>query len=123
MKEKQYTSGELAAAAGLTVRTIQYYDNIGLLRSARRSEGNRRYYTEDDLIRLEQIVFYKSLDFSLEQIKKQLLYHPSQEELLHMFKNQQLLLLKKMEHLHTSLSIWLLLFTALAVRTWRKRDL
>ncbi len=102
MSEKRYTSGEIAAAAGLTIRTVQHYDNIGLLPSSGRTEGGRRYYTQDDLIRIEQIVFYKLLDFSLEQIKEQLLLQPSENELLEMFKNQQLLLLQKMEHLHTS---------------------
>lgn len=105
MKEKRYSSGELASAAGLTIRTIQHYDNIGLLRSAGRTEGGRRYYTQDDLIHLEQIVLYKSLDFSLDQIKKQLLFQPDRNELLEMFKDQQLLLLQRMEHLHTSFAV------------------
>jgi len=105
MKEKRHSSGELASAAGLTIRTIQHYDNIGLLRSAGRTEGGRRYYTQDDLIHLEQIVLYKSLDFSLDQIKKQLLFQPDRNELLEMFKDQQLLLLQKMEHLHTSFAV------------------
>lgn len=39
MKKKRYTTGEIASAAGLTVRAIQHYDNIGLLRSAGRTEG------------------------------------------------------------------------------------
>ncbi|GEM_PF-3340256 len=102
MSEKRYTSGEIASAAGLTIRAVQYYDNIGLLPSSGRTEGGRRYYTQDDLIRIEQIVFYKLLGFSLEQIKEQLLLQPSKNELLEMFKNQRLLLLQKMEHLHTS---------------------
>lgn len=102
MSEKRYTSGEIASATGLTIRAVQHYDNIGLLPSSGRTEGGRRYYTQDDLIRIEQIVFYKLLDFSLEQIKEQLLLQPSKNELLEMFKNQQLLLLQKIEHFHTS---------------------
>lgn len=102
MNKKKYTSGEIASAAGLTVRAIQHYDNIGLLPSAGRTEGGRRYYTEDDFIRLEQIILYRSLGFSLEQIKKRILLRPNQKELQNIFKDQQLLLLEKMEHLHTS---------------------
>lgn len=102
MVEKKYTSGEIASAAGLTIRAVQHYDNIGLLPSSGRTESGRRYYTQDDLIRIEQIVLYKSLDFSLEQIKEQLLIKPNKNELIEMFKNQRLLLLQKMEHLHTS---------------------
>lgn len=102
MSEKRYTSGEIAALAGLTIRTIQHYDNIGLLCSSGRTTGGRRYYVQSDLVRLEQIVFYRSLDFSLNQIKEQLLSRPGEHELLKMFKKQQLLLLQKMEDLHTS---------------------
>ncbi|MDD4730191.1 MAG: MerR family transcriptional regulator [Dysgonamonadaceae bacterium] len=102
MEEKLYTTGEIAKASGLTNRTIQHYDNIGLLPSTGRTEGGRRYYTHNDLINLEQIVFYKTLGFSLEQIKEHLLLYPSTEDLLEMFKDQQLLLLQRIEQLHTS---------------------
>lgn len=102
MKEKRYTSGEIASAAGLTIRAVQYYDKIGLLRPTERTAAGRRYYTHDDLIRLEQIVLYKSLDFSLEQIKEKLLFQPDSDGLLEMFNSQCLLLLQRMEHLHTS---------------------
>ena len=84
MSGKRYTSGEIATAAGVTVRTIQHYDNIGLLPSTGRTDGGRRYYTQDDLVRLEQIVFYKSLDFPLDQIKERLLHEPGKTELLTM---------------------------------------
>ena len=102
MSGKRYTSGEIATAAGVTVRTIQHYDNIGLLPSTGRTDGGRRYYTQDDLVRLEQIVFYKSLDFPLDQIKERLLLEPGKTELLTMLEEQRLLLLQRMEHLHTS---------------------
>lgn len=102
MVDKRYTSGEIASAAGLTIRAVQHYDNIDLLPSSGRTEGGRRFYTQNDLIRLEQIVFYKSLAFSLDEIKDRLLLKPSTKELLEMFKNQQLLLLERMEQLHTS---------------------
>ncbi len=115
MDEKRYTSGEIAAAAGLTIRAVQHYDNIGLLRSAGRTEGGRRYYTQADLIQLQQIVLYKSVGFSLEQIKKNLLFEPNRDELLEVFKNQQLLLLQKIEHLHTS-------FVALSIMSDRVQE-
>lgn len=108
MAEKRYTSGEVAAAAGLTIRAVQYYDNIGLLRSVGRTGGGRRFYTQEDLIRLEQVILYKSLGFSLEQIRECLLFEPDQQQLLEMFERQQALLFQKMEHLHTS-------FTALGL--------
>ena len=68
-KEKQFSVGEISKATGLTVRTLQHYDNIGLLPVSGRSEGGRRYYTEKDLLKLEQIVFYKSIGVPLKSIK------------------------------------------------------
>lgn len=104
MSRGRYTSGEIATAAGVTVRIIQHYDSIGLPPSTGRTDGGRRYYTHDDLDRLEQIVFYKSLDFPLDQIKERLLLQLGKTELLTMLEEQRLLLLQKMEHLHTPLS-------------------
>ena len=61
--EKTYSVGELAKATGLTVRTLQHYDNIGLLPTSGRTEGGRRYYTKRDVVRLTQITIYKSIGF------------------------------------------------------------
>lgn len=102
MDEKRYTTGELAEISGLTVRTIQYYDNIGLLSSSGRTENGRRIYTEEDFIQLEQIVFYKILGFPLSKIKNEILVQPDEEELMEMLEAQQLLLFEKIEQLNTS---------------------
>lgn len=55
---KYYSIGELSEISGATIRTLQYYDQIGLL-EAKRNESNLRYYTEKDLILLQQILFHK----------------------------------------------------------------
>ena len=102
MAEKRFTTGEISDASGLTVRAIQYYDNIGLLPSTGRTENGHRFYTEEDLIQLEQIVFYKLLGFPLSKIKNELLIQPDKEELIGMLESQQLLLLEKIEQLNTS---------------------
>lgn len=70
MSVKTYSSGQLAQAAGVSVRTIQYYDKRGILSPSAYSEGGRRLYTEEDLQTLAMICFLKDLDFSLEQIKQ-----------------------------------------------------
>jgi DNA-binding transcriptional MerR regulator len=103
--EVKYTSGQIAASTGLTIRTVQYYDKIGLLPSSGRTKNGRRYYTQDDLIRLEQIVLYKALGFSLEQIKKSIVPNPNRNEILDLFENQKLMLLQQIEHIHTALTI------------------
>ncbi|MFF7725427.1 MerR family transcriptional regulator [Streptomyces sp. NPDC008001] len=60
--------GPLAEASGLTVRTLHHWDTIGLLSPSQRSAGGHREYTEDDLIRLYQVLALRSLGLSLETI-------------------------------------------------------
>ena len=64
-----YTVKQLASLAGVTNRTLHYYDEIGLLRPATYGDNGYRYYGEQALLRLQQILFYRELGFSLEQIK------------------------------------------------------
>ena len=65
-----YTTGDLAKLAGVSVRTVQYYDKRGILVPSQLSEGGRRIYTESDLEKLRLICFLRELDFSIEQIKR-----------------------------------------------------
>jgi DNA-binding transcriptional MerR regulator len=60
---------ELAKLAGVSVRTLHHYDRIGLLRPAGRSEARYRRYGAPELQRLQQILFYKELDFTLDEIQ------------------------------------------------------
>ncbi len=62
--------GQLAGIAGVSVRTLHHYDAIGLLQPSGRGTGGYRFYTRRDLLVLQQILFYRELEFSLEQIKK-----------------------------------------------------
>ena len=66
---KTYSSGELAQACGVTVRTVQYYDEKGLLPPADLTEGGRRVYTEADAAKLRKILLLKSLGLKLADIK------------------------------------------------------
>lgn len=65
-----YTTGDLAKLAGVSVRTVQYYDKRGILVPSQLSEGGRRIYSESDLEKLRLICFLRDLDFSIEQIKR-----------------------------------------------------
>lgn len=62
----------MAKQAGLTVRTLHHYDGIGLFSPSRMTEGGHRVYTEGDVSRLQQIILFKQLGFSLEHIKEML---------------------------------------------------
>lgn len=67
-EEHMRTVGELADLAGVTVRTLHHYDEIGLLSPSARSPAGYRLYDEADLLRLRQILFYRELDFPLDDI-------------------------------------------------------
>ena len=68
MNVKAYTVKQLAKIAGISVRTLHYYDEIGLLKPSTRSASCYRQYGESDLLRLQQILFFKELNFPLEKI-------------------------------------------------------
>ena len=64
-----YTVKQLADLAGVSVRTLHYYDEIGLLAPDAYGENGYRYYDEDTLMRLQQVLFFRELDFRLDEIK------------------------------------------------------
>lgn len=65
-----YTVQQLADLAGVSVRTLHHYDAIELLKPSSRTAAGYRVYGEDDLLRLQQILFFKELDFPLDEIKR-----------------------------------------------------
>lgn len=65
-----YTVHQVSKISGVTIRTLHYYDEIGLLKPTRVMGNGYRVYEEKDLITLQQILFYKELEFSLVDIKK-----------------------------------------------------
>lgn len=64
-----HTVKQLASLAGVSVRTLHHYDDIGLLAPTRVGENGYRYYDEQALLRLQQILFYRELDFDLPAIR------------------------------------------------------
>lgn len=66
---KRYTVKQLAKISGVTVRTLHYYDEIDLLNPAEIGSNSYRYYFRPELLRLQQILFYRDLDMPLRQIK------------------------------------------------------
>ena len=57
----QYTTGELAKACGITVRTVQFYDQKGILIPSSLTEGGRRLYSEEDLKMMKIICFLRDM--------------------------------------------------------------
>ena len=86
---------EFAEFTGVSVRTLHYYDEIGLLMPAfvDRSTGYR-FYDENSLLRMQEILFYRELDFSLKSIKE-ILSSPNYDKSKALNEQKQLLILKK----------------------------
>lgn len=86
--DESYTVGEIAKLAGISVRTLQYYDRCGLL-SCGHTEGGRRLYGKKELIRLQQILFFKSYGFTLSEIRDRLTDARSGTELAKLLETQK----------------------------------
>lgn len=65
-----YTSGQFAHMAEVSVRTIRYYDQQNILKPSYINEAGARFYTDEDFVRLQQILLLKYLGFSLEDIRE-----------------------------------------------------
>lgn len=86
---------EFAELTGVSVRTLHYYDEIGLLKPSEVDAQNRyRFYDEKSLERMQEILFYRELDFSLKTIT-QILSSPDYDKQQALSRQRQLLLAKK----------------------------
>ena len=85
-----YSVGQVAGFAGVTVRTLHHYDEIGLLRPSARSAAGHRRYDDADLDRLQQILFYRELGFPLDEVAV-LLDDPDADPQAHLRRQHRLL--------------------------------
>lgn len=97
VRRRRYGVGEVAAIAGVSVRTLHHYDAIGLLRPVSRGENGYRRYGIDDLDRLQRILAYRELGFGLDAIAT-LLDDPDIDRVEHL-RRQAALLDARMERL------------------------
>ena len=88
------TVHEVSELAGISVRALQHYDNIGLLRPAQRTDAGYRLYSDDDLARLQQILLFRELQFPLKEIKR-ILESPGYDRRRALEQQVQLLQLKR----------------------------
>lgn len=98
------TVGELAKKLGTTVRTLQYYDKEGLLKPSAESEGGRRLYTDKDMVKLHHILLLKSLGFSLEDIKENLIALDKPADVANALTEQAISIKRQIETLSITLS-------------------
>ncbi len=90
----EYTVQKLARLAGISSRTIRYYDEIDILKPARINSSGYRLYGSEEVDRLQQILYYRELDVDLESIKK-IITAPDFDELKALREHREKLLDKR----------------------------
>lgn len=88
-----YTVKDVSRLSGVTVKALHHYHKIGLLLPCGTTEAGYRLYGQEELERLQQILFYRELDFSLEEIGRLLSREPDRTAILE--RQEELLLLRK----------------------------
>lgn len=92
-----FTVKQLSILAGVTPRTLHYYDEVGLLKPSHIGDNGYRYYGEDSALRLQQILFYRELDMPLEEIRE--IMERRDFDALEALKNHRDALTKKVERM------------------------
>ena len=85
---------QVAKLCGISVRTLHYYDQIGLVHPSQTLPNGYRYYDEAALSTLQQVLFYRELEFSLKQIRS-MMQRPDYDTRQALQAHRQLLLLKR----------------------------
>ncbi|MGL4345064.1 MAG: MerR family transcriptional regulator [Cellulosilyticaceae bacterium] len=88
------TVNQVAKLAGVSVRTLHYYDEIDLLKPTELTESGYRLYNHSDFLKLEQILFFKEIGFPLKEIKS-ILEHPDYNQKEALTKQREILTLQK----------------------------
>ena len=97
------TTSQVAKLTGISVRTLQYYDEINLLNPSQLTSSGYRLYDDEDLKKLQQILFYKELDFKLKEIKA-IIGQPDYCQ-IEVYKKQKKLLSLKRDRLNRLISL------------------
>lgn len=98
-KQKYYSTGEFARKGHVSLRTIRWYDRMNLLKPACRSDDGRRYYTEADLAKLQQILLFKYLGFSLAEIREMTIASADPKLLVESMRIQRKLVEERIEEM------------------------
>jgi MerR family transcriptional regulator, thiopeptide resistance regulator len=96
MEEQYLTVGRLAELAGVTVRTLHHYDEVGLVRPSGRTAAGYRVYDTGDVERLRQVLTYRRLGFGLREVAE-LVGDPSADAVAHLRRQRELLIAQR-EH-------------------------
>lgn len=102
MDEKQilFSTGEFAAKARITIRTLRYYDNIGLLKPSLRSENGNRRYSRKDFAKLQRILTLKLIGLSLDEIADIIRYDINDMDFKNSLDIQKQVMEDKVQHMN-----------------------
>ena len=101
--QEVYTTGEIAKMAGVTTRTIRYYDNKGILSPSSHNSSGHRLYTESDFIKLKRILALKYLGLSLEEVKNTESQSFEKEDIISSLRLQKNIMKNKINYMKTVL--------------------
>ncbi len=103
--EGYYSTGQFAKLADVSVRTIRFYDRSGTLKPSYVNENGARFYTDSDLVHLQQILLLKYLGFTLEEIRQMTVSQTDSRHLLSSLRLQQKLVQDQIEQMQTVSSL------------------
>lgn len=104
-----YSIGKFARKTGISIRTLRYYGEKGLLQPIFVSDGGQRYYSDESIITLQKITTFKYLDYTLEEIRELIAGNGSLLESLQQQKEQLLLKRKQLDQMLASLDTAILI--------------
>ncbi|WP_346939169.1 MerR family transcriptional regulator [uncultured Clostridium sp.] len=99
-----YTTGEFAKKAGVTIRTIRYYDSKGILKPSYTNNLGYRYYSDEDFIKLKKILALKYLGLSLDEIISTEKCDYKKEDMMNSLKLQKSIIKNKMNNMKVVLN-------------------
>jgi len=99
-----YTTGEFAKKAGVTIRTIRYYDSKGILKPSYTNNLGYRYYSDEDFIKLKKILALKYLGLSLDEIISTENCDYKKEDMMNSLKLQKSIIKNKMNNMKVVLN-------------------
>ncbi|WP_346928631.1 MerR family transcriptional regulator [Clostridium sp.] len=99
-----YTTGEFAKKAGVTIRTIRYYDGKGILKPSYTNNLGYRYYSDEDFIKLKKILALKYLGLSLDEIISTEKCDYKKEDMMNSLKLQKSIIKNKMNNMKVVLN-------------------
>lgn len=107
-KQELMSVGDLAKKMNVTVRTLQYYDKMGILTPAVKTSHGKRFYSNKEMVMLYQILSMKYLGFSLEEIKNNLIPLDTPEEVVAVLESQEVSIaeqIKKLKEISESIHL------------------